>query len=70
MHVGFWQAETARECVKNVVLVMNAAAVFDISVNRTASELWELAWAVIDPFYPALRSEIFGPDVQLFKKPT
>ena len=51
-------AESVRECVKNLLLVMSASGVFDARQYATGGELWELAWAVIDPFYPELRAEL------------
>ena len=65
VHLGHTSqlGETVRECVKNVMLVLSASGVFDPAQYSTGPELWELAWAVIDPFYPALRADL-GPGPQ------
>ncbi len=52
-------AEGVRESVKNLMLVMSASGVFDAAQYETGGELWELAWAVIDAFYPELRAEMW-----------
>ncbi len=53
-----------RESVKNLMLVMSASGVFDAAQYETGGELWELAWAVIDAFYPELRAEMWPSQQQ------
>ena len=62
-------AEGVRESVKNLMLVMSASGVFDAAQYETGGELWELAWAVIDAFYPELRAEMW-PSQQPQQPPT
>jgi brefeldin A-resistance guanine nucleotide exchange factor 1 len=55
---GTQLAESVRECVKNMLLVMSSSGVFDAEKYETGKELWELSWAVVDQFYPELRAEM------------
>jgi hypothetical protein len=40
--------ESVHESLKNLILVMTAAGVFDPNQNPTGKELWDVTWAIVD----------------------
>ena len=51
------------DCICHICLP-SASGVFDAAQYETGGELWELAWAVIDAFYPELRAEMWPSQQQ------
>ena len=56
----FSQCEAIPEGLKNMLLVMDTAGIFQTE-NGTESQLWRLTWDKIDTFLPNLRQELFKP---------
>lgn len=54
------QSEAIPENLKNMLLVMETAGIFQTDTG-TESKLWRLTWDKIDTFLPHLREEIFKP---------
>lgn len=57
--VVFLQSEAIPESLKNMLLVMDTAGIFQ--PDTTDSQLWKLTWDRIDTFLPHLREELFKP---------
>ena len=49
--------EAIPECLKNMVLVMNSANLFE---NKDENSLWFVTWRRIDEFLPNLKNELFN----------
>jgi hypothetical protein len=45
--------------LKNVITVIHNAGLFKPDQNNTGRELWDLTWALVDPFAPKLKFELF-----------
>lgn len=57
------QAEAIPESLKNMLLVMDTAGIFQTS-HGAESKLWKLSWDRIDTFLPNLRNDVFKPTVR------
>ena len=57
---GLLQSEAIPENLKNMLLVMETAGIFQTD-SGTESKLWRLTWDKIDTFLPHLREDIFKP---------
>ena len=54
------QLEAIPESLKNMLLVMDTAGIFQSTDSRSGySALWEITWERIDCFLPNLREELF-----------
>ncbi len=58
-----FQFEAIPESLKNMLLVMDTAGVFqnDVSDGGKPSQLWLITWERIDCFLPGLKDEVFKP---------
>lgn len=54
------QSEAIPESLKNMLLVMDTAGIFQ-TADGTESQLWQLTWDKIDTFLPKLHNEVFKP---------
>ncbi|VDI44231.1 golgi-specific brefeldin A-resistance guanine nucleotide exchange factor 1 [Mytilus galloprovincialis] len=59
-------AEAIPESLKNMLLVMDTAGIFQTS-HGAESTLWKLSWDRIDTFLPNLRNDVFKPTVREVK---
>lgn len=50
-----------------MLLVMFSAGVFTRDNNEMGPELWDLTWAVVDPFCPRLKSDLFPAQDRISK---
>uniref|UniRef100_S4RTD5 Golgi brefeldin A resistant guanine nucleotide exchange factor 1 n=1 Tax=Petromyzon marinus TaxID=7757 RepID=S4RTD5_PETMA len=58
------EMEAIPESLKNMLLVMDTAGIFQNAEARTGfSQLWEITWERIDCFLPQLRDELFRQPV-------
>ncbi|CAG0893774.1 unnamed protein product [Cyprideis torosa] len=55
--------EAIPESLKNMVLVMETAGVFQADEEGMRGPLWDLTWEKITPFLPNLKEELFGPEI-------
>lgn len=55
-----FQAEAIPESLKNMLLVMDTAGIFQ-NGDDVDSQLWRLTWDRIDTFLPHLKDELFKP---------
>lgn len=57
------QSEAIPESLKNMLLVMHTAGVFEIDGDGDdpAAQLWSMTWERIDCFLPGLKGEVFKP---------
>lgn len=57
------QSEAIPESLKNMLLVMDTAGVFqtDGSPDDPAAQLWTMTWERIHYFLPGLKEEVFKP---------
>ncbi|XP_052237414.1 Golgi-specific brefeldin A-resistance guanine nucleotide exchange factor 1-like isoform X1 [Dreissena polymorpha] len=54
-------AEAIPESLKNMLLVMDTAKIFQSSGGEVDSQLWRLTWDRISTFLPHLKDELFKP---------
>lgn len=59
----FEQLEAIPESLKNMLLVMDTAGIFQTG-DGVESKLWKLTWDRIDTFLPNLKNELFKPREQ------
>lgn len=56
------QSEAIPESLKNMLLVMHTAGVFETDgEDDPAAQLWAMTWERIDCFLPGLKTEVFKP---------
>lgn len=58
--IYFLKAEAIPESLKNMLLVMDTAGIFQTG-DDIDSQLWRLTWDRIDTFLPHLKEELFKP---------